>query len=181
MNPGMIVGIILVISVIVGIIYAVNYNNLQALRLKINESENVIDELLRSKYDLINNIIEVILKETKVNKKTFDEIKNSNFQNISSFDFERKLTSFNQLIIKVKDDYEELESNIDFSNYLNELMLINQKLEASKSFYNKYTNILNKTIKRFPSSFIAFIHHIKVRTFFDGKDMFDDDLKDFKL
>ena len=83
--------------------------------------------------------------------------------------------------IKINGDYDVLLSNIRFNNYLNDLNEINQKLEAAKSFYNKYTNLLNKTIKKFPSNIIAFIHHIKVQTFFDGKDMFDDDINDFKL
>ena len=124
---------------------------------------------------------DVIFEETDLNKKTFDEVIKLKKLNLSSFDFERKLTEFNNLIIKINGDYDVLLSNIRFNNYLNDLNEINQKLEAAKSFYNKYTNLLNKTIKKFPSNIIAFIHHIKVQTFFDGKDMFDDDINDFKL
>ena len=85
------------------------------------------------------------------------------------------------LIDKIKSDYENLNSDVRFNNYYTEIYECNEKLEATKSFYNKYTNLLNKTIKKFPPNIIAFIHHIKVQTFFDGKDMFDDDINDFKL
>jgi LemA protein len=166
---------------IIAIIYIFFYNSLQEGKIRINESESIIDELLRKKYDLLNLIKDVIIDEVKISDKVFNEYKKIKEMNISSFDFERKLTEYNNLINKIKNDYDTLNNDTRFNNYYEEIYQINEKLEASKSFYNKYTSILNKSIKRFPSNIIAFIHHIKVQPFFDGKDMFDDDIKDFKL
>lgn len=166
---------------ILGIVYIIFYNNLQNYKIKINESEGIIDELLRKKYDSLNLIRDVILDETKLPEKTFDDFKKLKEINISSFDFERKLTEYNALINKIRNDYDSLDDDTRFNNYYNDIYKINEKLEAAKSFYNKYTSLLNKMIKSFPSNIIAFIHHIKVQAFFDGKDMFDDDIKDFKL
>ena len=163
------------------ILYIIIYNSLQSNQIKINEVEGIIDELLRNKYDHLNLIKDVILEETKLPDKTFIEYTNLKNQNISSFDFERKLTEYNGLINKIKNDYDILDDDTKFKNYYSEIYEINEKLEASKSFYNKYTSILNKIVKKFPSNIIAFIHHIKVHAYFDGKDMFDEDIKDFKL
>ena len=166
---------------IIGIVYIIIYNNIQSNKIKINEAEGIIDELLRKKYDTLNLIKDVILDETKLPSKTFDEYKKIKELNISSFDFERKLTDYNTLINKIKNDYDILDNDTRFSNYYSEIYEINEKLEASKSFYNKYTTNLNKIIRKFPSNIVAFIHHIKTQAFFDGKDMFDEDIKDFKL
>lgn len=166
---------------IISIIYVVFYNNIQAYKIKINEAESIIDEHLRKKYDFLCIMVNIIKEETDVTDKVFDELENLKNVNISSFDFERKLSLVNGLIDKIKLDYDNLEKNEDFINYSEEIYVINEKLEATKSFYNKYTSLLNKSIKKFPSNIIAFIHHIKVQPFFDGKDMFDDDIKDFKL
>lgn len=176
--------ILLTIIIFVGIvtmIYVIYYNNLQAYKIKINEAESIIDEHLRKKYDTLDMLIDIITDETDATDKAFNEFKNLKDVNISSFDFERKLAEINALIDKIKLDYDELDKNEVFTNYYEDLYRINEKLEATKSFYNKYTSLLNKTIKKFPSNIIAFIHHIKVQAFFDGKDMFDEDLKDFKL
>ena len=176
--------ILLTIIIFVGIvtmIYVIYYNNLQAYKIKINEAESIIDEHLRKKYDTLDMLIDIITDETDATDKVFNEFKNLKNVNISSFDFERKLAEINALIDKIKLDYDELDRNESFTNYYEDLYRINEKLEATKSFYNKYTSLLNKTIKKFPSNIIAFIHHIKVQAFFDGKDMFDDDIKDFKL
>lgn len=182
MNP-VITALLIIIAFfgIIGIIYIFIFNNLQTYKIKINESESIIDDLLRKKYDTLVLLKDVILDETELPDKTFDEFKKIKEQNISSFDFERKLSEFNALINKIKTDYDILDDDARFKKYYDEIYTMNEKLEAAKSFYNKYTSILNKIIKKFPSNIVAFIHHIKVQAFFDGKDMFDEDIKDFKL
>ena len=76
--------------------------------------------------------------------------------------------------------YMETEKWKDFSNYFEDVYEINERLEATKSFYNKYTTLLNAAIKKIPSNIIASFHHMKVKAYFDGKDMFDEEIKDFK-
>ena len=61
--------ILLTIVILVGvvtIIYIVNFNNLQAYKIKINEAESIIDDLLRKKYDNLLLIKDVIVEETDV-------------------------------------------------------------------------------------------------------------------
>lgn len=175
---------ILTIIIFVGlisIIYIINYNDLQAYKIKINEAEAIIDDYLRRKYDLLENVINLILSITKLEEKNFEDFFKLKKQNISSFDFERNLTEFNKLVDKIKLDYKEISINEEYNKINEDIFEINEKLEATKSFYNKYTGFLNKKVKRFPSNLIAFIHHIRVQSFFDGKDLFDDEINDFKL
>lgn|SRR5574344_76220 len=172
---------ILILIIVIITVYVLAYNNLQTYTIKINEAESVIDELLRRKYDLLNNLKNNILSDEKIPEKTFDEYLKLKKINISSFDFERKLTEYYNLIVQIKDDYEEISKDEEFSKNYDDIYEVNEKLEAAKSFYNKYTTLLNKAIKKVPTNIIARLHHIKVKAYFDGKDMFDDDLKDFKL
>ena len=117
----------------------------------------------------------------KGREKAFSDFTNLKEVNISSFDFERTLTAYFNLVNQIKNDYDKLERNADFTNNYDEIYDIDERLEASKEFYNKYTTILNGVIKKFPSNLIAKIHHIKTKAYFDGKDMFDEEIKDFKL
>ena len=182
MNPVFIILLTLIaLGGLLAIIYIIIFNSIQSNKIKINEAESIIDELLRKKYDLLILMKDVIIEEKDIPDKTFDEFKKIRDVNISSFDFERKSTEFNALINKIKNDYDDLDDNVRFKNYYEEMYDANEKLEAAKSFYNKYTSSLNKIIKKFPSNIVAFIHRVKVQAFFDGKDMFDDDIKDFKL
>lgn len=172
---------IIVLSVVITLIYVLIYNNLQAYKIKINEAESIIDNLLRKKYDLLISIKNTIIETTDVKDKNFSSIDNLKNINLSSFDFERKLTEFNLLIDQVKDDYSNLQNNEKFSNDYEDIYTLNERLEATKVFYNKYTSVLNKLIKKFPSNLIAKLHHMNTQTFFDGKDMFDDNIEDFKI
>ena len=74
MNP-VITVILTIISLLglIGIVYIVIFNNLQSYRIRINEAEGIIDELLRKKYDSLSLIKDVILDETELPDKTFDE------------------------------------------------------------------------------------------------------------
>ncbi len=171
--------LILIVISVVG--YILIYNNLQAYNIKINEAESIIDDLLRKKYDTLDNMKVIILKETDLLPNTFEIFEKIKNVNISSFELDRKLTEIGNLIEQIKNDYKALEDNEDFSNYFEDVYEINERLEATKSFYNKYTTLLNAAIKKIPSNIIASFHHMKVKAYFDGKDMFDEEIKDFKL
>ena len=124
------VGIILLLIIIggiCGIVYVIVYNNLQVYTLRINEAEGLIDELLRKKYDTILMMKDIIIEETDVPEKSFDEVLKLKKQNLSSFDLERKLSVYNNLIVKINSDYDNLRINIRFNNYFNDLNEINQK------------------------------------------------------
>ena len=176
--------LILLIIIFIGFIiiqYIFNYNKIQSINIKINESENIIDNEIRNKYDLIirsSNIINKLLKKEISYFKDLDNLKNTN---ISNFDMDRKIKEGENIVYKVKNDYKSLEDNEEFNDILNKLKDSNEILEASKAFYNKYTTEINLLIKKFPTNIISKIHKIKLRNYFDGKNMFDDEIKDFKL
>ena len=131
--------LILIVISVVGYIFL--YNNLQAYNIKINEAESIIDDLLRKKYDTLDNMKVIILKETDLLPNTFEIFEKIKNVNISSFELDRKLTEIGNLIEQIKNDYKALEDNEDFSNYFEDVYEINERLEATKSFYNKYTFI----------------------------------------
>lgn len=172
---------IIAIGGLLAIFYIAIYNKIQVLNIRVNEAETIIDEELRKKYDLILQSEAIIKKTTKKEITLFQELKDLKTCDISTFDFERKCSEGYNLIKQIKSDYESLEKNDDFSNIINSVLDCNEKLEAAKSFYNKYTSKLNEVIKKFPSNIIALIHQVKVKTYFDGKNMFDEELEDFKL
>ncbi len=173
--------IILIIGCLLTIIYIFYYNKLQDVKLKIDEAESIIDENLRKKYDIIvdiKNIIENELKDEKISFKEIEELKN---ENISNFNMDRKLDEFLNLIDKIKNDYEVIKTNKDMIAFLKDIKKTNEKLDSAKSFYNTNITESNSLVRKFPSNIIAKFHNIKIKPFFDNKNMNDDDINDFKL
>jgi len=179
--------VITIICAIIGIggllaiFYIATYNKIQVLNIRVNEAESLIDEELRKKYDLILQSETIIKKTTKKEITFFKGLKDLKVQDISTFDFERKCAEGFNLVKQIQSDYENLNKNDDFLRIINEILDCNEKLEAGKSFYNKYTSKVNEVIKKFPSNIVALIHQFKVKTYFDGKDMFDEEKEDFKI
>lgn len=172
--------ILLIIACLIIICYVFYYNKLQDCKLKIDEAESIIDESLREKYDLIVTIKNLITSNIndKINFKDIDELKE---QNISNFDLDRKLSEYKTLILKINDDYIELDKNKEFKDYLNQIKRADEKISAAKKFYNNYITISNELVRKIPSNIVAKINNIEIKNFFDGKDMNDNDFNDFKL
>lgn len=173
--------LLVIIICSIGIFYIVLYNKIQNIKIRIDESENIIDNSLRKRYDLII-VAESIIKESiDINLDSFNEIKELKSKKISNFDFDRKSLKCVNLIIQIKKDYSSLEKNQSFKDTVQELKNLEEKVEASKSFYNKYTSQFNTLVRKFPSNIISRIHHLKEKKYFDNKDMTDEDIDDFKV
>ena len=175
-----IIGIIIVFGTIL-IGYIFNYNKLQSINIKINEAESIIDNELRKKYDLIVSSKKIVDKLLKNELPIFKELESLKNENISNFDIDRKLSEGEILLFQIKSDFRSLEDNEEYNSIIYNLKESNEILEAAKSFYNKYTTEINLLIKKFPTNIMSKFHKIKLRNYFDGKNMFDDEIKDFKL
>ena len=173
--------ILLIISGVGTITYIIYYNALQDCKVKIDESESMIDEALRSKYDILlklESLIKTNIKETKINFKDLNDLKK---ESISNFQLERKLVDTVLLINKIQDDFPKLEEIKEYRELLNDIRVMDERINASKKYYNKYTSKSNELVRKFPSNIIAKFHNITIRNFFDNKDMNDDIINDFKL
>ncbi len=173
--------LLIIIAGLLSIIYMNIYNKLQKTIIRIQDSEAIIDSTLRKKFDLMIDIVNLIKDKIDENPKILKEIENFKVTNITNFDFDRKVTKYILLLEQIKNDYPKLHDNQKLKQKFLEIKNIDETLEASKAFYNKYTTSLNEMIKSFPSNVVAKLHKISVKNYFDGKDMNDDILDDFKL
>ena len=174
--------LILVLIAIIGIIaiiYAIIYNNLVTIKIKIDKAEGIIDEALRQKYDLICKMNTAVKKAAnkKDYLKEYIELKD---KRISNYEMDRKLTEAYNIILEVKGDHSALDTK-DFNKEIKGMERVNETLASSKIYYNKNTSEINAIIKKFPSNIVAKIHGYKIKPFFDGKNMQDEIIDDFKL
>lgn len=169
---------IIAIAVLLVIAYILIYNKIQKYVVRIKEAEAEIDETIRKRFDLLESMEKEILAATTVKENNFEDFKTNM---MSSFEADRKLSKIKETFRKIKEDFPE---NLDTENYRNllvELKIVEEKSDAAKAYYNKYTTSLNMLIKKFPSNLISRIHGIDERLYFDNKNMSDKDILDFKL
>lgn len=170
------------IAICILLIWYINlYNNYQNYIIRINEAESFIDTTLRKRFDLLNKSIEIIKAVTKTKKDVLSQITDLKSVKLSNFDLDRKLYEAINEFNGFKENYEDLKNNENFLKV--DLGLIESEAEivAARKYYNDIITDYNKLVRTFPSTVVAKICGYKVKTYFDGKDMEDDDIQDFKL
>ena len=175
-----IVLIIIIILASGGIYYVIYFNKLNDLKTKVMEAESIIDENLRIKYETLIRISNRLKKHMKSDKNYFKEYEKLRDINISNFDMDRKLNEGFTLILKMMDDL-SLNDNEELIKEIDNIKRLDEKLTATKNYYNKNTSLENAIIRKFPTNIIAKIHKFKLKLFFDGKDMEDEIIDDFKV
>lgn len=173
--------LIIIIVLCLLLIWYINiYNNYQNYIIRINESEEFIDTTLRKRFDLLNKSIEIIKSNTK-EKDILKVIEDLKTMKISNFELDRKLYEAINEFDKHKESYEELRNIESFIKIELGLFESEAEIVAARKYYNDIITDYNKLVKRFPSNLVAKISNYKTKTYFDGKNMEDEDIKDFKL
>ncbi len=169
--------IILATSILM-LIYVFIYNHFQTYIIKINTAENNIDNTLRNKFYVIMKLVNAIEDEIKREEtlKILNELKE---MKISNFDLDHKL-------IEILSSVAELdETNKAFKKIpkdkLTELKEIDESLKAFKNYYNDNITKYNKLVRMFPTNIVGKITRLKEKNFYDGKNMNDEDIDDFKV
>lgn len=170
------VWIILGIVVVVGIFIWVTYNNLVTLRVRVDEAWSDINVQLKRRLDLIPNLVETVKGYATHESSVFENITEARSKVINAKgvkdtaaaekDFEGALKS----LFAVAEAYPDLKANQNFLELQNELVDTEDKIQASRRFYNSGVTGLNTKIQTFPANVVAGMFGFKDREFFDIDD-----------
>ena len=173
--------VIILILFAIGFFYLTTYNKYQDYIIKINEVESKIDDSLREKFDNIIKLNNGIKEKIKTKKEIVDDISNLKDEDISSFDMDRKLIEALNKVKFIKEKYTELDGDEDLVKILYEIDDEDESLRAYKKYYNETITKYNELIRKIPYNIVGKILKYKEKTFFDRKDMSDEEYNDFKL
>ena len=165
---------VIIVGSLIGILFVIFYNKIQTELLRLKQTESELDESLRSKYDLLNNMCEIIKYDTD----EFTRLKN---EDLSSFEFSRDLKELEKVI---ENNLKETKkgkkgNNLDEKN--TELKNLNIKLRAQEKYYNEIITSYNNLVKKFPSNIVGKILKLDEKKYFDNKDLNDEVENDFKV
>lgn len=173
--------LLIIIAGIISIYYISIYNTYQDYIIRINEVEGYIDNAIRDKFDSLSKSINIIKGNTDIKEEIFPEIVKLRSRKLSSFELNRKLIVELNEFYKIKEEHPELKKSEAFIDIDRKLLEIEENLESYQEYYNSNISEYNKLVRSFPTNIIAMICKYKERTFFDGKNMNDEDINDFKL
>ncbi len=151
------------------------YNNLQKLRILVEEAWSGIDVQLKKRYDLIPNIVNTVKGYAKHEKETFENVTKYRNAAMNAQSPEEQIEAENQLsatlktLFAVAENYPELKADTSFLNLQNKLSEIENELEGARRYYNGTVREFNMKIATFPNSIIAGIFNFKAKPFFEAE------------
>ena len=169
--------IIVVVVLLLIVLWAVaTYNGLVKLRNRSAEAFSDIDTQLKRRHDLIPNLIATVKGYAAHEKSTFDAVAAARTGAIAAHGpaeqaaAEKVLSGAVGKLLAVAEAYPDLKASQNFLALQNELTDTEDKIQASRRFYNMQVRDLNTKIESVPSNVIAGMGKFEKREFFELED-----------
>ena len=165
--------IILGVVILIILWLIVTYNGLIRSKNQTDEAWSDIDVQLKRRYDLIPNLIETVKGFTKQESSVLQNVTEARTKAMNAGspkakgEAENMLTSTLKTLFAVSENYPELKSNENFGKLQDELSDTENKIQASRRFYNSNVRDYNTKLEVFPTNMIAKALGFSQREFFE--------------
>lgn len=180
MTTGTIVLLILGVVVLWAVII---YNGLIRLKNRVDEAWSDIDVQLKRRYDLIPNLVNTVKGYATHEKELFEKVTQARSAAMGAQTPGEKLQAENALsgtlksLFAVAENYPDLKANQNFLELQRELTDTEDKIQASRRFYNGNVRDFNTKIEVFPSNIIAALLKFAKREFFEAEEAAKENVK----
>lgn len=174
MTPAII--IIIVIVVIIGIFIWATYNSLQTLRIRVDEAWSDITVQLKRRADLIPNLVNSVKGYASHESEVFDSVTQARAAVMGASSVKETAAAENQFegalgrLFAVAEAYPALRATENFQQLQTELVDTEDKIQASRRFYNTGVRDFNTKQTLFPSNVVAGMFKFTQRDFFEVDD-----------
>ena len=178
MSTGLLIVLIIVaILVILGIFLWATYNSLVTLKIRVDEAWSDITVQLKRRADLIPNLVNSVKGYAAHESGVFEKVTEARSAVMDAKGVQETAEAENMLegalksLFAVAEAYPDLKANENFLQLQNELVDTEDKIQASRRFYNGGVRDLNTKIQVFPNNVFAGMLGFKEREFFEVEDM----------
>jgi LemA protein len=153
------------------------YNMLVTLRVKVDEAWSDITVQLKRRADLIPNVVEAVKGYASHEKGVFEAVTQARAETISAQTpaeaaiAEGHLQQALKSIFAVAEAYPQLQASQNFLQLQSELVETENKIQASRRFYNGGVREYNTKLQIFPNNLIAKSFRFSLREFFEVEDL----------
>ena len=165
--------ILMAVIAVMALWFIAIYNGLIKLKVRTDEAWSDIDVQLKRRYDLIPNLINTVKGYAAHESGVFERVTEARTRAMSAGTAAEKGQAENALsgtlksLFAVAENYPDLKANTNFLELQRELSDTENKIQASRRFYNGNVRDLNTKIQVFPDSIVAGMLNIGKREFFE--------------
>lgn len=152
------------------------YNGLVRSKVRVDEAWSDISVQLKRRYDLIPNLVNTVKGYATHEKEVFEQVTAARSNAINAQGVHDQAVAENQFqqalksLFAVSEAYPDLKANQNFQELQAELVDTEDKIQASRRFYNGAARDLNIKIKTFPTVIFAGMLGFTEREFFEVDD-----------
>src|ERR1700751_3153015 len=153
--------ILVVVLVVLGLIAAGMYNGLVRLNVRADEAWSDITVQLKRRYDLIPNLVSTVQGYAKHEKTVFEDVTKARANALNAQGIAETAQAENQFqqtlksLFAVAENYPDLKASQNFQQLQAELTDTEDKIQASRRFYNGVVRDFNTKRKTFPTNIFA--------------------------
>lgn len=162
MSTATIILYVLVAAAVLLVVWLIGtYNGLITLRNRVQEAWSDIDVQLKRRYDLIPNLLETVKGYAKHEASTLDNVVKARAAAMGAQSTHDKAEAENMLsntlksLFAVSENYPDLKASQNFLQLQDDLKDTEDKIQASRRFYNANVRDFNTKIQVFPNNMIA--------------------------
>lgn len=170
-----IIALVAIIGVL-GVALVVMYNGLVKLKVRVEEAWSDIGVQLKYRMDLIPNLVNTVRGYAQHEEGVFAQVnearaKLANAQGVTeTAQAEQQMQGALKGLLAIAEAYPDLKANTNFLDLQQKLTDTEDKIQASRRFYNAGVRDLNTRIQTFPTSLIAQMFKFVKRDFFEVED-----------
>ena len=169
-----VVWVVLGVVVLLGLLVVVSYNRFVAQRNLIRNSWANIDTELKRRYDLIPNLVETVKGYASHERETLEAVVRARSAAAAATGTpaeqaaaEGPLIGALRQLFALSERYPDLKANQNFLELQAELANTEDRLQASRRFYNANVEQYNRRVQAFPSNVIAGAFKFSEEQFFE--------------
>ncbi|MGF7228664.1 MAG: LemA family protein [Candidatus Saccharibacteria bacterium] len=153
--------IVAAVVVVLAVIFGAMYNGLVRLNVRAQEAWSDITVQLKRRYDLIPNLVETVKGYASHEKTVFEDVTKARSQALNASgvkqtaDAENQFESTLKSLFAVAEAYPQLKANENFKALQDELIDTEDKIQASRRFYNGVVRDFNTKRTVFPTNIFA--------------------------
>lgn len=166
--------VIIGIIVVIGIIIVGIYNRLVALRQTTNQAWSDIEVQLKQRQDLVPQLVNTVKGYAKHEKSTFEEVIQARNGAVNANTVKGQAQAEGMLsaalgkLFALAEAYPDLKANTNFLQLQDELSDIENKIAASRRFYNNAVQEYNTGREQFPAVLVAGPFGFREREYFEA-------------
>lgn len=171
-----VIGVVVLIAIIIGIWYWATYNGLTTLGVRVDEAWSDITVQLKRRADLIPNLVSTVQGYAAHERGVFENVaaaRQASLTATTPVDAAKAdgvMQSALKSLFAVAEAYPQLQASQNFLQLQAELTDTEDKIQASRRFYNGGVRELNTRIKVFPNNLVARRLGFTERQFFEVAD-----------